>query len=523
MPSDDPQEIHSTLPSLLEVLQQAGFAEADIQRHLMDLVVAKSQTAQSAPQASKKHYLEQTTLIDGEDAFIYRRADTKRKLWYLRMYDPRDKKNIVRSLGTIDKSLARTKAIEIWSEVTQKIKSNHKIVSLTVQQLCDRYIKDEKRHLTDIPKQGITPGTLANKHKHLKKWQEFLDSLHLSSTPVDRIDPAKIDGDAFGKWLLSRPQSHQYKGRPRSRDAVNGTISQIRRMYKFAVKKRYLGPAQVPNLEYLKIQDDGAHKRDILTNDEYQRLWRWMQDKWCRGRILQRYDRQAKQWIACGEDADGAQWKRDPSVTDEELRRRVCFEKLIGIMTNVGARIKEYQGLRCKDIVETDHPDADIRTRCLTLTITAANSKTGKGRKIVAPIRKRIDVIRGIYDQCGFEHHLDPNSDALFFVDPKDGKPWTQRKLRLLLEEVLTGSGLKTGKPSDKNLTLYFTRHQYATWRLRAGVDRALVSKNMGTSILQLEKTYGHLDTEIAAADLIKGQGYDSRSVVLMETENSPE
>ena len=212
MPSDDPQEIHSTLPSLLEVLQQAGFAEADIQRHLMDLVVAKSQTAQSAPQASKKHYLEQTTLIDGEDAFIYRRADTKRKLWYLRMYDPRDKKNIVRSLGTIDKSLARTKAIEIWSEVTQKIKSNHKIVSLTVQQLCDRYIKDEKRHLTDIPKQGITPGTLANKHKHLKKWQEFLDSLHLSSTPVDRIDPAKIDGDAFGKWLLSRPQSHQYKG-----------------------------------------------------------------------------------------------------------------------------------------------------------------------------------------------------------------------------------------------------------------------------------------------------------------------
>ena len=192
-------------------------------------------------------------------------------------------------------------------------------------------------------------------------------------------------------------------------------------------------------------------------------------------------------------------------------------------MTNVGARIKEYQGLRCRDIVETDHPDADIRTRCLTLTITAANSKTGKGRKIVAPIRKRVDVIRGVYDQCGFEHHLDPNSDALFFVDPKDGKPWTQRKLRLLLEEVLTGSGLKTGKPSDKNLTLYFTRHQYATWRLRAGVDRALVSKNMGTSILQLEKTYGHLDTEIAAADLIKGQGYDSRSVVLMETENSPE
>ena len=52
-------------------------------------------------------------------------------------------------------------------------------------------------------------------------------------------------------------------------------------------------------------------------------------------------------------------------------------------------------------------------------------------------------------------------------------------------------------------------------------MDRGLLSKNMGTSILQLEKTYGHLDTEIAALDLIKGQGYDSRSVVLMETEDA--
>ena len=34
----------------------------------------------------------------------------------------------------------------------------------------------------------------------------------------------------------------------------------------------------------------------------------------------------------------------------------------------------------------------------------------------------------------------------------------------------------------------------------------------MGTSLLQLEKTYGHIDTEISAAELIKGQGYQSRA-----------
>jgi len=290
-------------------------------------------------------------------------------------------------------------------------------------------------------------------------------------------------------------------------------------MYKFAVKRRLIGQSQVPELEYLKVQDDGQHKRDILTKEEYQQLWRWMQDKWCRGRVLQRYDKQSKEWVKCDADCAGAKWRRDPSVSFEELNRRVCFEKLIGIMTNVGARIKEYQGLRCKDIVPTDHPDPDIRENCLTLVISAQNSKTGKGRRIVSPIKKRVDVIRKIYDSCGFEHHLDPSSDSLFFVDPKDGKPFTQRKLRLLLDEVLIGSGIKKGDSTDKKLSLYFTRHQYATWRLRCGVDRALLAKNMGTSILQLEKTYGHIDTEISAIELTKGQGYRSQTVDLMDTE----
>ena len=249
MPPEDPQQISSNLAPLLQVLEQAGIGEADIAAHLADLIKAKADTAPTAKEKGKKHYLDQTFFIPGEDAFIYRRADTKKQLWYLRMYDPRDKKNIVRSLRTTDFSFAQAKAREIWSDITQKIRHNQKIVSITTDKLCDLYIKEEQRHLTDIPKQGITSGTLMNKKKHLSKWKEFITGLHLASVAIDRIDPSKIDGDAFGRWLLARPQSKQYEGRPRSRDAVNGAISQIRRMYKFAVKKRFLGPAQVPALD----------------------------------------------------------------------------------------------------------------------------------------------------------------------------------------------------------------------------------------------------------------------------------
>ena len=76
MPSEDSQEIYSTLSTCsMQVSLKRTFSIT-----CWDLVAAKSQTAQSAPKASKKHYLEQTTLIDGEDAFAYRRSDTKRKL-----------------------------------------------------------------------------------------------------------------------------------------------------------------------------------------------------------------------------------------------------------------------------------------------------------------------------------------------------------------------------------------------------------------------------------------------------------
>lgn len=518
---DDPQQISSNLAPLLQVLEQAGIAEADIASALADLIKAKAETAPKGDPGQKKHYLDQTFFIPGEEAFIYRRADTKKKLWYLRMYDPRDKKNIVRSLGTTDLSFAQVKAREIWSEVTQKIRRNQRIVSITTSQLVERYLQHESKHITDIPKQGITPASFSNKQKHLKKWIAFVDDLGLGNRPIDQIDPEKIGGDLFARWVLSRPQRYTYRGRPRSHDAVNGHVSQVIRMYKrFAVRQRLIGENQVPNLDYLKVQEDGQHKRDILTVEEYTSLWRWMQDKWCRGKTPKRFDKSSKKWILCEAHDEGAQWKRDESITEIELERRIAFEKLIGILNNTGMRPKELLGLRCRDILLTENPDKEIREKCLTLVVIPSNSKTGKGRRVVAPIKKRIEATKDAYAAIGLTHYLDPQSDNLFFVDPKDGLPWTQRKLRLLLDEVLKGAGLKTGKTTDKNITLYSSRHLYATWRLRAGVDRALVAKNMGTSILQLEKTYGHIETEVSAADLLKGQGYFGRAADLMDTES---
>ena len=63
MTPQDSQEYSNNLAPLLQALEQAGIAEADIAGHLADLIRAKAETAQSAPKAAKKHYLEQTHLI----------------------------------------------------------------------------------------------------------------------------------------------------------------------------------------------------------------------------------------------------------------------------------------------------------------------------------------------------------------------------------------------------------------------------------------------------------------------------
>jgi integrase len=40
---------------------------------------------------------------------------------------------------------------------------------------------------------------------------------------------------------------------------------------------------------------------------------------------------------------------------------------------------------------------------------------------------------------------------------------------------------------------VYATRHTFATWSIRAGVNLFYLSHVMGTSLTQIDRTYGHL------------------------------
>ncbi len=57
---------------------------------------------------------------------------------------------------------------------------------------------------------------------------------------------------------------------------------------------------------------------------------------------------------------------------------------------------------------------------------------------------------------------------------------------------------------SGKNRTLYSLRHTYATFALRAGISIHTIARQMGTSVLMLEKHYSKLTPMMNATELGK-------------------
>jgi integrase len=57
---------------------------------------------------------------------------------------------------------------------------------------------------------------------------------------------------------------------------------------------------------------------------------------------------------------------------------------------------------------------------------------------------------------------------------------------------------------------VYATRHTFATWSIRAGVNLFYLSRVMGTSLTMIDKTYGHLVPD--ADEYVRGllNTYDS-------------
>jgi integrase len=463
---------------LLAVLAAAvGISSQDLQTAISAAADAR-QERKAAKEQPKSVYQDRELVYDDESAFIFRRGTTKSRTYYVRIYDAQSRRPFVKSLRETDRVAALAKARVIYQEIKGKVSRGERLKTITNKELVALYLEKIGRRVTTVPQQGVTPDTLRLKKYFLGIWLQFIESLGFEKTPIDQIQPSRTRD--FGHWFANLPKESGRAG-PRSIEQINNCIAEVSRMFReVAVRDRYISREHVPEIDRLKEQPDERHKRDILTTEQYERLNRFMWNNWARNKEIKPLEKQ----------------------------KRLSFFYTMGLLYNTGLRPKELLGLRINEISAVETEDPEIRKTHLKIFIRATNSKTGRSRVVVAPIKNRIHRIKEAYKAMDVEHTA---QDFLLF-NPGSSKrtAYTRQALYQRLQEVLEKSGLKEELEGEgKNVSLYSARHAFITWRLQYGnAPIHLVAKVAGTSIQKIEQTYGHIEVEKQTELLTRNQGY---------------
>ena len=472
------EQISNTNTEKLAALLDASGVSVDVLAEALSSIKRAAHiTAPPPVQPNKLHQNKEYIYEDDKNAYIYRRGNTTTGNYYLRMYDKKSKQRYVKSLGTSNREQALVDARVTFKLLGGRIQAGQRADTITTSSMVKKYLEREQLRISPYPRRGITKDRYRIKEYSLRNWLEYINQLGFSATPVGDIPP-QVTRD-FAYWLLKKPKTKGDKNTPKSYSAINNHISEIRRCYmQCGVRDRYISKDDVPEIDRLQESVDKAPKRDILTDKQYERLWRYCEYKYC----------------------------LDTDIDEVERGKRIIFTKTIGLLTNLGCRPKEMLGLRLNEIYPNPsdkNKDSDI----LLVKIRADNSKTGKSRIIAAPIKKRIDIIKEQYKKLGKEHQQ--NDYLLFNTTKQDRRQYSRELITRRFRYVLEESGLrKEIDDAGAKISIYSLRHQWITWRIRYGdVPIALLAKAAGTSIQMIDATYSHILVEKNTQTLTKAQG----------------
>jgi len=469
------------IEALATLLESAGLGAEDLLTAISTLANAKKvveEKKEKEDNTPKKNVLNKEFVYPDEQAIIYQRGDVKSNQYYFRCYDKKSKKQYIKSLGTTDRTAALYQGRILFQEIQGKIQKGERVRSITTDQLIKLYLDGLKKIVSPIPHQGITPGTLTLKTYFLSVWKNYINEIGCSKTAIDRIPREK--GRDFGRWFSALPKESGDMNTPRSTEQVNNAIGEVKAMYhKIGVRDRYISSDSVPELDRVKADKDTSYKKDILTIEQYETFWKYMEYKYTRE-------------------------KPTPTMKKDEILKRIVFAKFQGILYNTGLRPKEALGLYWKEVTPME---GELSKTHMKVFIRRENSKTGRSRVVVAPIRNRIDKIRECYEKMGVE--LTPQDFVFLNTMSKDRKSYGRQNYVERLKKVLELSGLKDELANEgKTVSLYSSRHFFITMRLRYGkVPLYLLSKAVGTSVNNITDTYGHINVEIEAEALTRNMG----------------
>ena len=445
----------------------------------------KGTKEQTKEQEENKVFLDKTFVLGRDDVYIYRDNRTKKKGWYIRIYEARYRKHWGKSLKTTNKILAMAEAERIYAERKGRMSIGVRPVSITAKELVKLYQQERRKELTDIPHQGITPASFDSLCIHIKYWEKYMEEVGHTNTYLEDI-PTEL-GLTFGQWIkgLKKTTFLSKNGHNSGRNnyTINHTIAAVKKMYRsYAKQHKYITENEIPMFKYLKVDREQRPKRDLITKAEFTSICRWMQYKWC----------------------------NEKGITKKEQLKRQVYALVFTISHFTGMRPKEQLGLRWEDITINEQDDKADKKINRLVHIRSDNSKTGRSRDIIAPIAPQVERIKKHYRDFGFEPCKQENFmfPKMTFSSINSNEPTTIVAWNHRLKDVIKGAEQDGYFDSrGRNITLYSARHHYITEALLRGVDMYDVALNAGTSITYIEQTYSHVTTLMRSKEITKGLG----------------
>ena len=465
---------------LTSLLDSKGLDAGDLVDAIKMLADAKEKAGKvPAPdEQGMKVYGDKEYLYAGfTDAWVYRNNKTQGRNYYLRVKE-KGKTPYVKSLDTQDRSEALVKGRMLYQEVRGKIARGEKSRSLITSKLIQKYLASEAKKISPVPKAGITQGTYDVKEGYLRIWQRFIDEKNLSNQAIENL--STDIGKDFPYWLQTQ-KKHRYKDTPYSHEYINSAVVEVKSMYhKFAVANRYISLQNTPQFERLRVQPDSTHKRDLLTEKEWIKLTTYMRTN--------------------------AYLKPD-GRTDLEKCKRAIFREYMLIAYATGSRVKELQTMTWGDIRINPQDTPEDQKVMRLLKVRSENSKTGRSRTINAPVARRLERLKKAYEDMGMT--CEP-TDYLFrnvnYAQQSKNTIWGQSALARRLNNILEWSGVQAELDrTNRKLCLYGQRHFYVTMRLRHGINIHLLAKQIGSSVLYIEKNYSHVQIESNTEKITQG------------------
>lgn len=388
----------------------------------------------------KKDFDAQTEVTIFDEALVYLRDGH----WQFRIYLPSEKKYVVRSLKTTNRSTAIDRGKDLYHDIRAEVRNGKKLFSMTTKEAVDAYLKYRE---IDVDRKTIVVGRLTTITAHLNHFLDFIKrDTRLRDLEADSVQ--------------------EYAGFRLGENASISTIANEQSTINALCKWLHVhGHMQVQSFIFrpLKMVDSRADniRRQTFTEKDFDEV------------------------LSAAEEYVDATNEND----QDYLHRWIAFY-WININAHAGLRNGEARQLRWSDVENVEDARNYKEELLVVLNIRSETSKVRSTRRVFCQ--------GGGYFE-GLKELLKPKTkDALVFS--VDGE--TEFAEKYLLKHFYAILDLAGIDYRTRNIVPYSLRHYMITNRLRAGLQYRQVAKMVGNSAREVENTYHHLfdDDRIEAA-----------------------